>query len=289
MQKIVKFMGGLGNQMFQYAFSLALKHRYNCEMYYDYSFFDECKKDTTVTKRAFELEIFGLQCKESPKELLEKIVYPKNSLQKRFPKFFNITFKREHGHGNFEKNLIEYPNYIYYEGYFQNENYFKNIRNEILNEFTLKEPLDEKNLSVLNEIKKQNSISIHIRRGDYVTLENAKIHGVCSLEYYKKAIEYITKHVENPHFYLFSDETDWVEENLKINYPFTIVDLNQEKGYLDMELMKNCKHNIIANSSFSWWGAWLNQNPDKIVIAPKQWTTREKNNKIICKEWVKIS
>ena len=124
-------------------------------------------------------------------------------------------------------------------------------------------------------------------------MECAKnFHGTCSLEYYEKAIEYIVKKSKNSHknlhFFLFSDDIDWVIKNLKIDYPFTVVDFNQGKGWLDLNLMKNCKHNILANSSFSWWGAWLNENPNKIAIAPKRWTNKKAKGSIIPREWIKL-
>ncbi|MDD3437516.1 MAG: alpha-1,2-fucosyltransferase, partial [Candidatus Gastranaerophilales bacterium] len=116
----------------------------------------------------------------------------------------------------------------------------------------------------------------------------SKFHGTCSIDYSTKAIKYICKYVKNPHFFIFSDDINWVIENLKIEYPFTVVDFNQNSDWFDLNLMKNCKHNIVANSSFSWWGAWLNENPDKIVIAPRKWTLQNTNNDIIPKEWIKL-
>ena len=150
-------------------------------------------------------------------------------------------------------------------------------------------PFDEENQLILDKILETNSVSLHIRRGDYVSLDYVnKIHGVCALDYYKRAIEYITKRVNPPHFFLFSDDIDWVVENLKMEHPFTVVDINKGKGWLDMNLMKQCKHNIIANSSFSWWGAWLNENPQKIIIAPEKWTARKQKCDIVPLGWVKL-
>lgn len=294
-KKIVKLNGGLGNQMFQWAFSRTLLKKFGSEILFDYSYFDEVRDVDHVTTRVFELGAFGLDCPSVQAEDLEKVKRPDykskfiNTLAKRFPNIFGITYVREKYTSIYDKKIFSYPGYIFYEGYFQNEKYFKQLRNQLLEDFSLKLPLDDRNQMVLDRILSTNSVSVHVRRGDYVTLDYVnKIHGTCSLEYYKKAIEYISKKVESPHFFIFSDDIDWVSKNLKIDCPFSVIDFNQGKGWFDMHLMKNCKHNITANSSFSWWGAWLNNNPKKIVIAPKQWTAQKQKCDIIPLNWIKI-
>lgn len=298
-RKIIQLNGGLGNQMFQYAFGYALAKKFGFDVVFDYTFFEEIKKYDESTTREFELGVFNLECPEATQDDLNKIIH--SSRQSKFKRFLWEVFKikKFKPEGNtclqtkpyfFDRNLFKNKSYFYYEGYFQNEKYFKNIREDILYLFSLREAFDEKNQSVLDVIKSTNSVSIHIRRGDYVTLESAsKFHGTCSMEYYEKAINYIAKRVKNPHFFLFSDDISWVAQNLKIDYPYTVIDFNQGKGYADLELMKNCKHNIIANSSFSWWGAWLNQNLNKIVIAPKKWTAQNvKKCDIVLRRWKKL-
>ena len=294
-KKIVKLNGGLGNQMFQYAFALALAEKFNVEVVFDFSYFEEVKTCNKVASRVYELGVFNIECKEATKQDLSKIKRPdfeskfKNKLAKIFPKRFGINYVREKNNYAFDKKIFKNPDYLFYEGYFQNEKYFKHLRAALLKSFSLKAPLDANNQDILEKIKNTNSVSIHVRRGDYVSLDYVKkIHGVCSLDYYKKAIEYISKNVENPYFFLFSDDIEWVIENLNIEYPYTVVDFNQGKGWLDMELMKNCKHNITANSSFSWWGGWLNENKNKIVITPKNWTAKKQKCDIIPKEWIKL-
>lgn len=297
-KKMLKLRGGLGNQMFQYAFTCALSKKFDAEIIFDFSFFEEIKSYKDAADREYELGNFNLECRQATQEELEQIVYPK-----RMPKYQKILWEicklkkykpegncfLEKSPYNYTKNPLTNPDYYYYHGYFQNEKYFKHVRNDILEKFSLKETLDEKNKNVLDKISEENSISIHIRRGDYVELEAVKkVHGVCSLKYYQNAIKYISKHVKNPHFFLFSDDVKWVVENLKIDYPYTIADFNQGKGWLDLNLMKHCKHNIIANSSFSWWAAWLNENPDKIVIAPKKWIAEKQKCDIVPEDWVKI-
>lgn len=293
-KKIIKYNGGLGNQMFQYAFACALQDKFNAEILFDFSYFEDVKTLDEVTTRNFELKAYDLESIEATQEDLSKVKKPefkskiKNTFAKKFPTLFGINYVREKKNTIFDKNLLK-DNYIYFEGYFQNEKYFNSLRDSLLKHFSLKEPLNEKNQSILSQIKQTNSISIHVRRGDYITLDYAnKIHGVCPIEYYEKAIKYISQRVENPHFFIFSDDINWVNENLKIQYPYTVIDFNQNKGWLDMNLMKNCKHNITANSSFSWWGAWLNENPDKIVIAPKKWLAKKQKCDTTAKNWIKL-
>lgn len=293
-QKIIKFNGGLGNQMFQYAFGCALKEKFKTDVAFDFEFFEEVKKNDNVTSRVFEMGVFKVECKEATEENLAKIKRPefdskfKNTLAKRFPELFRINYVREKKNTVFDKNLLS-KKYDYFEGYFQNEKYFKHIRETLLKNFSLKVPLDNNNEQVLNKIKTTQAVSIHVRRGDYVNLDYVnKIHGACSLDYYKKAIDYISKHVEAPYFFLFSDDVEWVNQNLKIDFPHEIVNINDGKGWFDMELMKHCKHNIIANSSFSWWAAWLNENPNKIIIAPKNWMAKKQKCNIVPKRWIKL-
>jgi len=297
-KKIVKIFGGLGNQMFQYAFAYALAKSLDTKVTLDLSWFEAVKSHENVTVRIFELDVFNIDYEIAAQEDLQKVLptQRRSKIQKFLWEAFKIEKHKPLGNTfiqyasyNFDKNLLTSPNYFYYNGYFQNEKYFKPIRRELLESFHSSIPLDEKNQHILDKILETNSVSIHVRRGDYVTLECAKnFHGTCSLEYYEKAIKYIAKKVKNPHFFLFSDDIDWVIKNLKIEHPFTVVDFNQGKGWLDLNLMKSCKHNILANSSFSWWGAWLNANPSKIVIAPKKWTSKKAKGSIIPTEWVKL-
>lgn len=298
-KKVVKLNGGLGNQMFQYAFAHALGKKINVDIAFDLTFFEIIKGCKNSTVREFELGVFNLNCAEATKEDLFKIIPTehRSKLQRFLSHYLKMEKYKQTGNAylqtnaySFDRNLLNDNDYYCYDGYFQNEKYFVDYRNDLLNLFSLKEPIDEKNKAILSVINATDSISLHVRRGDYVTLESAnKFHGTCPIEYYKDAIEYFANNVTNPHFFLFSDDIKWVIEKLKIDFPYTIIDFNQKKGYLDLELMKNCKHNIIANSSFSWWGAWLNENPEKIVIAPEKWTAKHtKKCEIIPKNWIQI-
>ena len=180
---------------------------------------------------------------------------------------------------------------LYLDGYWQTYKYFENIREILLEEFSLKEELNLENRNILNKIKSRNSISLHIRRGDYITNSHtSNVHGACSIHYYMEAIEYINRRIDSPVYFIFSDDIQWVKENLEFNNEKVYVDINDgETAYCDLELMKNCQHNIIANSTFSWWGAWLNINKEKIVITPKKWMNIKRDfSGLIPIGWIKI-
>ena len=163
------------------------------------------------------------------------------------------------------------PEDCYLRGYWQSEKYFQTHAAAIRADFSFKSPLTNENRLLAQKIGELNAVSLHVRRGDYVKNPvTAAMHGVCSLNYYNAAVEHIQSHVANPVFFIFSDDMPWVKENLTVAAPTHHVAHN-DRAYDDMHLMSLCKHHVIANSSFSWWGAWLNACPDKIVVAPKQW------------------
>ena len=277
--KIVKLMGGLGNQMFQYAFGQVLGKN----TYYDLSWFNKVRNSQNATIREYELDFF--QCtpniisekeiKKQKTNLLFKILGIKNNIPDIHEEKYNI----------YEPELLKHKEGIF-EGYFQAAQYYMDIRPQLLKDFVPRQKPNKINGELLKKIQSVNSVSIHVRRGDYVQLQT--LHGLCDLDYYKKAVHLIKEKVKNPHFFLFSDDISWVTENLKIDAPFTIVDNNKgREAAWDMWLMKNCQHNIIANSSFSWWGAWLNENLNKIVVAPKQWFVKRKTD-IVPDDWERI-
>ncbi|MBI5325182.1 MAG: alpha-1,2-fucosyltransferase [Ignavibacteriae bacterium] len=176
-------------------------------------------------------------------------------------------------HFHFDERFFNLPASIYINGYWQSEKYFNKIISVLRKEFTYREPIEKINKEIADKIQSCNSISIHIRRGDYISNKLTYLtHGVCGIEYYVNAINIISKKVEKPNFFVFSDEPEWAVENLKTNYPINIINHNsQQNDFEDMRLLSLCKHHIIANSTFSWWGAWLSGNENKIVIAPKKW------------------
>jgi hypothetical protein len=160
---------------------------------------------------------------------------------------------------------------VYLIGYWQTEKYFTSIENIIRNDFIFKDAPDEVNKKMLAEINSSNSVCIHFRYGDNAT-PKARKHGVLPLSYYHKAIEDLIKTIKSPHFYVFSDDPEWAKENLCLDFPSTFVSHNcDEKNYEDLRLMSHCKHHIIGNSTFSWWGAWLGKKSGQLVYAPKRY------------------
>jgi hypothetical protein len=193
---------------------------------------------------------------------------------------------------HFDPNILKVSGHVYLDGYWQSERYFKDTEEIIRREFAIKRESDNANKQMADIIINTNAVSVHVRRSDYVNdTKTNETHGTCSLEYYREGTEIIARENPNPHFFVFSDDPIWVKRNLLINHRTTYVKHNDaDKNYEDLRLMSLCKHNIIANSSFSWWGAWLNKNPEKIVIAPKAWfqTNERSSEDLIPVTWQRI-
>lgn len=286
---IVKVIGGLGNQMFQYAFYRNLKSKYS-DVKLDISAFK-----TYSLHNGYELnKIFNIEediASEDEVNKLLKIPSNKGLLYKLKRKILKKerTYFIQKDFG-YKLDFLKTEN-IYLDGYWQSEKYFRNSKDTILKEFTFKKDLTDKNKDMAELINGSNSVSIHIRRGDYITNPQAlKVHGgICDIQYYKHSIDIINNRVKNPKFFVFSDDMAWVKNNLSLK-DCVYVDWNKNQdSYIDMQLMSLCKHNIIANSTFSWWGAWLNSNGNKIVIAPQKWfNTNVNTTDLIPESWTKI-
>ena len=286
---IVQLLGGLGNQMFQYASARSIALHKNTKLKLDIFFFGTYKQDT---RRQYDLGCFNtLQDFATPEDIYKVKGRISDGLSGKLFKAFDMLkpiskrryIKEKHFH--FDPRIFDISTDAYLKGYWQSEKYFKGIEDTIREEFTLREDPDAENKMAAEQITSVPSVSIHIRRGDYV--EDAKtnsVHGTCSLDYYHKAVDMIAGRIKDPHFFIFSDDPGWVKENLKLDYPVTYINHNLgKKDYEDMRLMSLCRHQITANSSFSWWGAWLNKNPGKIVIVPGQWF---KDNSINTKDLI---
>lgn len=276
---VVKLVGGLGNQMFQYAAARALAERNKTSVILDLSWFNQ-EFDKGTTPRIYELKCFRLDLKTA-----------KNKGTVRQKVQLRLAKKHSEPHFHYDPQFHKLPKNVVLSGYFQSEKYFANIRGILLEDFSWVKDVKGKNRDIFKQIENdKSSVSVHVRRGDYVSNENAaKFHGLTGVDYYKAAVKELTKHVKNLNLYVFSDDPDWCKENLKFTQPTTYISHNND-GSEDMRLMKMCKHNIIANSSFSWWGAWLNENPNKIVIAPKQWFSHQESNTkdVIPNSWLKL-
>lgn len=279
---IVRLQGGMSNQFFQYAVGRSLALKRNTKLTIDTSWYDEAAQADGVGKRVYELYPYAIQ----------ENFYKNNPLNKVYFKVFgNGTYMDEEQPYIFHPEVLELPNNTKLFGYFQNEKYFTDIRDILVKEFTLKEPPTGKNAKLIKEISASpTATSVHVRRADYVTSKaHAAHHGSKDVEYYQTALDRLKKQVKNPDLYAFSDDPEWCKQNLKLGSKTTFVDHNTFGGE-DMRLMRACKHNILANSSFSWWGAWLNENPDKIVIGPKQWLNNSDMDAsdVMPKSWIRI-
>ncbi|MGA2545216.1 MAG: alpha-1,2-fucosyltransferase [Rectinemataceae bacterium] len=268
--KIVKIYGGLGNQMFQYAFSRSLAARTGDAVHIDGSGL----RDDTL-HNGYELgRVFGVGLSEALPEAALRLSVPPTSLVKRFRRKY-LT-KRSHyidKKFGYQPELFALPGDRYFEGYWQSEKYFEGMEADIRRDFAFKKPLDERNLMLLRDLPRPIA-SLHVRRGDYLKYANLNI---CGPLYYEKALACLVSCRRISSFVVFSDDIVYCRATLRLGEPpAAFVDWNGgEESWQDMAMMSLCDHHIIANSSFSWWGAWLNANPDKVVVAPAIWNRRQ--------------
>ena len=277
---IVKLKGGLGNQLFQYAFGRFLAVKNNAEVKFQFLLID--KGDT---QREYKLDKYNTVAKIATKDEVEKM----NGMITKIVKLINTKIFKRYNTG-YEPSVLKATN-GYMEGFWQSYKYLEPIRDTLLNEITLREPIEKKYQELLNKIENNDSVSLHGRRGDYVNdPKTKKMHNTFGLEYYENAIRIIGEKIPEPIFFVFSDDIEWVKENIKINFTTTFVSDPNMKDHEELMIMSKCKHNIIANSSFSWWGAWLNKNPNKIVIAPQKWFNNlsMSTDNLIPESWLKI-
>lgn len=284
---IVRIKGGLGNQMFQYSIGKSIATLKNDTLKLDISFYSSQKL------RTYALNQFCIDENIASQYEVDKLAGKSESWVKRklgFKSKRPISYFEEKDICVYDRKVFEYEGDIYLDGYWQCDKYFKNIEEKIKSVFILKNDISKSAKEHLKNIQATNSVSVHIRRGDYV--DNQKVcrsHGVAPATYYKDAVYTMIRNKGECSFFIFSDDIEWCKDKFDfIERKFFIDDTQSE--YDDLELMRSCKHNIIANSTFSWWAAWLNKNNHKQVIAPKVWFLkpewRDKN--IACDNWIKI-
>lgn len=285
----VVLSGGLGNQMFEYAAARALSLRLGVPVVIDtYAL----NKKSKMIRRNFELDIFHVECRF--------VSMIKNKLLFKFFPYIQQHRKEFLKYHIFSDELaIRYePDFRKIEdknttliGYFQNKSYFEDIADVLRADFTFKAELDLKNKELVSKIQESQSISVHIRRGDYL---NDGMFAICEKDYYARGINHMVRHLDSPIFFVFSEDFEWVENNLDFGgLPVVYVDWNKGRdSYKDMQLMSLCKHHIIANSTFSWWAAWLSKNRDKMVIAPMKWFSEGNKNCFLDEfypnEWIRF-
>ena len=260
---VVRLTGGLGNQLFQYALGRSTEINCGADVSYNTSAI------ALKNGRRFMLDLFNTKVatteEPSPQTLAERFLSAlagKTHIREKHLEYIPSLFSRIKRGGTF-----------YLEGEWRTEKYFRDIREQLLSEISLKNPYSESAQAFSEAIAATTSVALHIRRGDYVTNPGANaVHGTCSLDYYKAAILTMQNKVAEPHFFVFSDDIAWVKENLELDPArTTYISGNGLQDEEELLLMSECAHAVIANSTFSWWAAWLNRNPDKIIIAPKQW------------------
>jgi len=289
---ITKLKGGLGNQLFQSAAGLRLAFTRKATLKVDLSALDN---PGSFAPRSYEMGGFRFSAEiADPSEVAAQAEPAPRGLRRLFSRWRNASAGSPaiERHFCFDPDVLSLPDGVCLEGYWQSERYFSDAADRVRKEFSFRNPPVGKNAEILNEVAACNSVSLHVRRGDYVTNpETNATHGVCSIDYYYRAIDFIRERVSNPSFFLFSDEPKWVRENLEFDGSTTVVDHNgPDAGCEDLRLMSHCQHHIIANSSFSWWGAWLNPNRNKIVVAPEHWFADglRDTSDLIPETWVKL-
>ncbi len=294
---VIKLMGGLGNQMFQYALGKKLAKQHQTNLGLELSFY---KKG--ASRRALKnswLLLKGLFTKDGLRKALMEIKQDKRQydlkyflLDDRVKKLnkTNLPIVKETKEFCFNPELLNSGDDLAYDGYFNTSKYFEDIADLIRADFKLKE-IYRSTLppELIEKIKASQSVSVHIRRGDYARLDAVKkFHGLCDLDYYERAAKLIQTKLTNPIFFIFSDDINWCKNNLHLKAE--MIFMAERENYQDLYLMSLCWHNIIANSTFSWWGAWLNDNPNKIVIAPKRWLVNPQieTTDLLPDNWLKI-
>jgi hypothetical protein len=285
---LLRLSGGLGNQLFQYAAARHLADLHQTELVLDtYWYAHTPKRDTP---RTFELVHYPVRarvataleavwCRLHGGRVTRRLPF----LPRRWKHFSERRFA-------FDPVFLQLPDNTYLDGYWQSYRYFEAVAASIRSELVPIAALGEKDSAIANLMHSTQSISIHVRRGDYVSNTTAAAHGVCGLDYYHKAVQYMLAKIEHAHFFVFSDDPVWTRENIVLSEDVTYVEHNGAPfAFQDLRLMSLCKHHIAANSSFSWWGAWLNPAPDKVVVCPMHWFADSRDTSTLSPaDWVRL-
>lgn len=289
---VIRLKGGMGNQMFQYAFGLQVATLLNTELKVDLSsLLDRSKGDFVY--RNYDLPIFKIndELLMNP-QLLKTIYKPKVQRITKWVRQYidnGKTFIKEK-HFHFQPELMTNPtDNAVYEGWFQSEKYFKDIADTVRTEFDFIDPILEISKPLLNKIQTTNAICLNVRRTDFLKVDTLN---TTDKNYFFNAAKYMVKEIDSPVFYIFSDDIAWCRENIILDAPVVVVG-HEHKGRKFgnyMQLMTACKHFIIPNSSYAWWAVWLNKQVNKIVIAPKNWfnDTTIDTSDLVKKEWVRL-
>lgn len=276
---VVEMAGGLANQMVLYAAARALAEKHGTKLKLD---IEQLKKDSVGRKYALiHLNITGeLATSDDTAAVTRRSQFPLvEKLKNKTRRLLKIRNPHvyEEPHGGYDPNFWSLGDDVYLKGYFISRRYFDNIEAILRKEFQVRSPLSEVTRQYAGRVEQEQSVSIHIRRGDYASDKNTRnFHGLLDLAYYQRAMAAIEAKVADPVYYVFSDDIDWAKENLKASRPLVFVQhVGPDNAYEDMYLMSRCRHNITANSGFSYWGAWLNEHQGKMVVAPERWVAND--------------
>ena len=276
----VKIVGGLGNQMFQYAYAKTLQQK-GYDINIEVSAYKRYKLHGGYQLDKYNISLPAVNKQYYLVKVLNKLGFGVSGIIKEESFLF-------------DKKLFNISDNHFIEGYFQSEKYFLHIRDELIKDFIIKGDMSQYTKYIESLILSEEiTVSLHVRRGDYISdISSNAIHGTCDLEYYRKSIELVNDKFKDIKYFIFSDDIDWVEVNLKIDNAVYINSIDKRIPHEDIYLMSLCNHNIIANSSFSWWGAWLNSNSKKLVIAPQKWFRDKKmdiqSKDIVPTSWIKV-
>ena len=288
---VIKLSGGIGNQLFQYAFGRSISLKYDINVEFDIFFYNS--NFNNVTKRELQLQKFNTQLTYFNSNKFIKYIYLNNNIPSKIKRIIYHPNYKYINESNFSDSLFHCKRIYYFDGYWQSEIFFNSYSKILRDELTFNLDYTTDELRLINSIKSNNSISLHIRRGDYITNKKAFLHhGICSLEYYENAIQFFKNKFSNCKFYIFSDDINWAKMNLSIANDAIFINLNLNfKDLKELRLMSYCSNHIISNSSYSWWGAWLNPSTSKIVIRPSPWfTLNKKIDSVICPpNWLKFN
>ena len=273
---LVKLRSGLSNQMFQYAAARRLAAVHSTSVRIDTGWYDDIPPGATPrTYELHKLQITGTRAsrwetigtdgvRNTPKHELPVAFYRKVRPRYRF---------MAERHFHFDPDVLDLPDNVCLFGYWISESYFADAAHIIRHEFRFRSPPTPENEKWVARLIETDSVAIHVRRGDYASDPTvAANHGLCGVEYYRRAVDLMRSRVSDPRFFVFSDDLDWARDNLRLGDDAEFVSHNRgAASHEDLRLMGLARHNIIANSSFSWWGAWLNRNESKVVLAPERW------------------
>jgi hypothetical protein len=285
---VCRLSGGLGNQMFQYAAARALALRIGAPLILDLSWF------STYDERTFALDSLSIsgELYHTPFANVKALARPISRLATPLIRLrFGVPVYKARQF-QLDPHMMRLEDGVYLKGYWQSEKYFDQADAQIRADFQCVRPFTSDRQKVVDHIATKNAISVHVRRGDYVTSAKYNaVHGTCSPQWYQLAMEKMAQDVAEPAFFIFSDDPEWARANLPTQWEAHFVEpQNDKRDFEDMHLMSRCQHHIIANSSFSWWGAWLNGSKTKRVIAPAKWfaTAQHDTTDLIPESWDKI-